>query len=454
MQVQCETGLGQAPADSPIAAAGPGSSLPGSSLITEDPGVIPPRIFRDQENELAGSPAGGVDEAGAADVATESAMAGMVRAGDVAGVSATGAGGASAVAGSTGVELEAAWARAIDVLDGAREICLACHVRPDGDALGSMLAVAHALRSRAGPAGQRVIASFGDQPFEVPRILRFLPGADLLSPPQSYPRRPEVMVTFDAASADRLGMLEGCAAQAAELIVLDHHASNTRFGTLHLVDPSAAATAVLAHDLIGRLGIRITRDIAFGLYAGIVTDTGSFKYASTSPRVHEIAAQLLATGIEPGAVSLELWDKAPFGYLGLLSCVLGRAVLEPEAAAGHGLVWTTVSRADRAAYGLHLDVAESVIDVLRRTEEADVAVVFKESDDGRWLVSSRSKGKVDVGRACTRAGGGGHRMAAGFTASGTVADAMAGLREHLERGADGICVADGANETGVTGGPK
>ena len=394
MRVRGEARPGQNPADPPIAAAGPDSSL-----ITEGSGVPTPRTFRDLES----------------------------------------------------ADLESVWARAIDVLDGAREICLACHIRPDGDALGSMLAVAHALRSRA---GQRVIASFGDQPFEVPRILRFLPGADLLSPPESYPRRPEVMVTFDAASADRLGMLEGCAAQAAELIVLDHHASNTRFGTLHLIDPSAAATAVLAHDLIGRLGIRITRDIAFGLYAGIVTDTGSFKYASTSPRVHEIAAQLLATGIEPGAVSLELWDKAPFGYLGLLSCVLGRAVLEPEAAAGHGLVWTTVSRADRAAYGLHLDVAESVIDVLRRTEEADVAVVFKESDDGRWLVSSRSKGKVDVGRACTRAGGGGHRMAAGFTASGTVADAMAGLREHLERGADGICVADGANETGVTGGPK
>jgi phosphoesterase RecJ-like protein len=332
--------------------------------------------------------------------------------------------------------LAADWTRAVRILDGASEICLACHVRPDGDALGSMLAVAHALRSRAGSHRQRIIASFGDQPFEVPRILRFLPGADLLSPPASYPARPQVMVTFDAASADRLGVLEPCAGRAAELIVLDHHASNTRFGTLHLIDPSAAATAVLAHELIGRLGIRLTRDIAFGLYAGIVTDTGSFKYESTSPRVHEIAAQLLATGIEPGAVSLELWDRAPFGYLGMLSAVLGRAVLEPEAAAGHGLVWTTVSRVDRAAYGLDIDMAESVIDVLRRTDEADVAVVLKESDDGQWLVSARSKGQVDVGRACALAGGGGHRGAAGFTASGTVDGAMAGLREHLSDGAD------------------
>ena len=338
---------------------------------------------------------------------------------------------------------EACWASAVQILAGAAEICLACHIRPDGDALGSMLAMAHALRSRPGPAGQRIIASFGDQPFEVPRILRFLPGADLLSPPERYPQRPQVMVTFDAASSDRLGLLEGCAARAEQLIVLDHHASNTRFGTLHLIDPSAAATAVLTHELIGRMGIRMTREIASGLYAGIVTDTGSFKYASTSPRVHEIAAQLLATGIEPAAVSVELWDKAPFGYLGLLSSVLGRAVLEPDAAAGHGLVWTTVSRADRAAYGLPLDAAEPVIDVLRRTEEADVAVVFKEADDGQWLVSSRSKGKVDVGRACTLAGGGGHRGAAGFTAAGAVPEAIAALRELL---------ADGTPEAAAAGG--
>ena len=218
--------------------------------------------------------------------------------------------------------------------------------------------------------------------------------------------------------------------------MLDHHASNTRFGTLHLIDAGAAATAVLARDLIAALGVAMTRDIAFGLYAGIVTDTGSFKYSSTSPLVHEMAAELLRTGIEPGAVALELWDRAPFGYLGMLSSVLGRAVLEPEAAAGHGLVWTTVSRADRAASGLDFDVAESVIDVLRRTNEAEVAVVLKESDEGTWLVSSRSKGTVDVGRACIKAGGGGHRMAAGFTATGSADEAMTRLREHLADGAD------------------
>ena len=372
--------------------------------------------------------------------------------------------------GLPGQDAEAEWSRAVKILDGATEICLACHVRPDGDALGSMLAVAHALRARhgAGPAGPapgdgtgprdgtagpppavRIVASFGDLPFEIPRILRFLPGADLLSPPDAVPERPQVMVTFDAASADRLGVLETRACRADELIVLDHHASNTRFGTVNLVDPAAAATAVLAFDLIRRLDVEISRDIALGLYAGLVTDTGSFKYSTTSPRVHELAARLLQTGIEPGVVAHELWDRSPFGFLGVLSAALGRAQLEPAGAAGHGLVWTTVTRGDRAAYGLPLEVAESIIDVVRRADEADVAVVLKEDDDGCWQVSARSKGRADVGRACVALGGGGHALAAGFTARGTAAEVMTALREKLATGPG----APGQGVAGVTSAP-
>jgi phosphoesterase RecJ-like protein len=325
-------------------------------------------------------------------------------------------------------DLSAEWARACKILDGAQEICLACHVRPDADALGSMLAVTHALRM-ASPSA-RVLASFGDEPFEVPGILRFLPGLDLLCPPADYPRRPQVMMTFDAASADRLGLLAPCAAAADELIVLDHHASNAGFGTVRLVDPAAPATAVLARELVGRLGVPLSREIAVGLYSGLVTDTGSFKYATT-PGIHHLAAELLSTGIEPGAVAHELFDRAPFGYLELLSAVLGRAALEPRAAGGLGLVWATVTRGDRARASLPLDAVEPVIDVLRRTDEAQVAVVLKEDDGGSWQVSTRSKGAVDVGRACKALGGGGHSRAAGFTAAGSAADAMAALRERL-----------------------
>ncbi len=191
---------------------------------------------------------------------------------------------------------------------------------------------------------------------------------------------------------------------------------------------------MLVLDLIGSLGAELTRDVALGLYAGLVTDTGSFKFSTTTPEIHQVAARLLSTGIEPGAVARQLWDRAPFGYLGLLSGVLARAVLETDAADGHGLVWTAVSAADRAAHGLSMDAVEPVIDVVRRTQEADVAVVLKQSEDGLWQVSARSGGKVDVGHACTRLGGGGHRNAAGFTGSASAEETMARLRGLLAEG--------------------
>jgi bifunctional oligoribonuclease and PAP phosphatase NrnA len=320
------------------------------------------------------------------------------------------------------------WTRAVKLVDDADLVCLACHIRPDADALGSMLAVAQALHGR----GQRVVASFGDDPFTVPTILRFLPGLDLLSPPASYPARPAVMLTFDASALDRLGALTGPATAARELIVFDHHASNTGFGSVGLVDPGAAATAVLAAELIDRLAIALTREVATCLYAGLVTDTGSFRFSATTPEVHQLAARLLEAGADPAAVSRELYDRAPFGYLGMLAAALGRATLDREAASGVGLVWTTVTQADRAPANLPLDAAESVIDEMRRTNEAEVAAVLKEDDQGVWQASIRSKEIIDVGKAATQLGGGGHARAAGFSYTGRPDEAIAALKRILD----------------------
>ncbi|SEG61738.1 phosphoesterase RecJ domain-containing protein [Thermomonospora echinospora] len=318
------------------------------------------------------------------------------------------------------------WERAVRLIEAAGEVWLACHVSPDGDALGSMLAFGQALRT----LGRRCAASFGE-PFTVPASLGFLPGQELLAEPGRVPAAPELMITFDAASLERLGSLAGPAGRARELIVIDHHASNTGFGTVRLVDPAAAATAVLTERLIERLGVPLTRDIACGLYAGLASDTGSFKYGSTTPEVHGMAGRLLAAGVRPDTVGRELWDRAPFGYLQVLGGALGRARFEPEAVGGLGLVWTTISRADRAARDVRYDQLEGVIDQLRRADEAEVAVVCKETDDGRWYVSTRSKGRVDVGRVCVELGGGGHRLAAAYTCDCTPAAAIDRLRELL-----------------------
>ncbi|WP_030904198.1 DHH family phosphoesterase [Streptosporangium amethystogenes] len=317
------------------------------------------------------------------------------------------------------------WDRAVELISAADEVALACHVSPDGDALGSTLAVGLALRA----AGKRVTASFGDRSFQVPRLLRFLPGQDLLTDPARYPAVPEVMVTFDVPTVERLGTLAGNAVRARELIVLDHHPSNLGFGTLNLIDPAAAATAVLAEELIRRLGLPIDGAIATCLYVGLVTDTGSFRHSSTTPRAHAMAARLVACGLDPAQIARELWDRSPFGYLKVLGAALERVRLEPEV--GGGLVWTFVTRADRAAHGLPYDEVEGIIDVVRRTDEADVAAILKEDDEGAWQVSTRSKGGVDVSRVCAELGGGGHAKAAGFTSHLPVEETIASLRALL-----------------------
>jgi phosphoesterase RecJ-like protein len=322
----------------------------------------------------------------------------------------------------------AEWDTAVQALREADTVALACHVGPDGDALGSMLGLGAALRSM----GKQVVASWGGEPFAVPDSYSFLPAVDLLVPPAEFPVAPPLFLTFDTGSPDRLGTLQDRVRSARCCVVVDHHASNTRYGTVHLVDTTAAATAVLVAELVDRLGVALTEEIAAPLYTGLVTDTGSFKYVATTPSVHELAARLLATGIRHDLISRAIYDTASFDYVRLLGAACARAELEANAVGGLGLVWTTVEADELKRSGLGLADVEGIIDVLRTAQEAEVAVVLKGDPlEGGWKVSTRSKGRVDVGAACTALGGGGHRFAAGFSTAEQPATALARLRDAL-----------------------
>jgi phosphoesterase RecJ-like protein len=319
------------------------------------------------------------------------------------------------------------WDRVVAAVHGAASVDLVCHVLPDGDALGSALAAGLALRS----LGVEVRVSFGDDPQVVPASLGFLPGQELLVPAAEVPDRPELMITFDVADARRLGLLQAKAEAAADLIVIDHHASNGGFGTQQLIDPAAPATAVLVDELIRRLGVPLDLSIATCLYTGVATDTGSFRYSATTPATHELAARLLATGLRHDLISRRLWDTQSFGYLKVLAAALERAELDRDAADGLGLVWTWVPDADMQANALPPEEIEGLIDVVRKAAEAEVTLVLKEDPDGSLRGSSRSKGAVDVAAACAALGGGGHVYAAGFTSYDTVAATVARFRAAL-----------------------
>src|SRR5688500_5895917 len=311
---------------------------------------------------------------------------------------------------------EAADARATVVLTG--------HVQPDADALGSTLALAKGLRRR----GARVLATFPD-PFTLPASLGWLPGAEGLVPSASVPSSPDVFVSLDAASPARLGELAVLLEDAGTSLVVDHHASNPGFGDVCLIDPGAPATVALVADLLDELGVTLDAQLATCLYAGLAADTGSFRFGNTRPETHELAARLLATGIDHSTISRRLFDTAPFGWLGLLSVVTGRATLEPGV--GNGLVWTWSSSAEAAEHGLPGEQLEALVDVVRATEEADVACVLKGQDDGSWSVSLRSRGATDVARVAMALGGGGHTLAAGYSSCLDRAKTMDALRREL-----------------------
>ncbi len=318
---------------------------------------------------------------------------------------------------------ESAWQAAVDVLSRADEVALACHVDPDGDAIGSMLALKRVLDQQ----GVRSTASWGTPDADaghelvVPPQYAFLPGLDELVVPVRFPAAPTLMVAFDTGAPERLGSLRDAAEAAGTLIVIDHHASGRSFGDIRLVDGSVAATAVLVDELIARLGSEVDRDTAVCLYTALVTDTGRFQYASTTPSVLQLAARLISLDIDHAAISRQVWNTHSFGYLKLLARVLDRATLEPQAS----LLWTALTQEDLERYGVAWQETEGLIEVLRSVETARVAMIAKRQSDGVWKVSLRSRGDVDVGRVARDLGGGGPAVLAGLVADAEIADVVA-----------------------------
>ena len=308
--------------------------------------------------------------------------------------------------GNADLEVGAALELAASAIERASRVLLVCHVNPDGDALGSTLALHHVLRA----AGVDSVASF-PSPFVVAPHYRDLPGLDLLTPPELVDREPEVMATFDCGDLHRLGDLETTAKAAGELIVVDHHASNSRYGTINVIDVNAAASGVLVRRLVAQLGLPLTRDAAICLYAALVCDTGRFQYESTTCSVFELAQELAAFDLPISELSRTLFEEHRFAYLQLVADVLGRAELVAE----KKFVWAKVTQADLSRRGVTFEEVEGMIDLVRRTREAEVSCVLKEAPDGAWRVSLRSLGAVDVCRIAQQEGGGGHRFAAGFT---------------------------------------
>jgi phosphoesterase RecJ-like protein len=316
--------------------------------------------------------------------------------------------------------------RAGEALRAAGSVALACHINPDPDAIGSMLGLALWLRSQ----GKEVVCSWGNDPLQRPRWLSALPGSDLIVDLQAFPTKPEVMVALDTASPDRLGPLAARAESSESVIVIDHHRTNPGFGSIVLLDPDASSTAEMVFRLITFLGGGMSAETAACLYAGIVTDTGRFQYESTSPETHRVAAELRSHHFDHTAIARALFEDNSLAALRLSAIALERVVHVPELS----LAWTYVLQADLAADGVDMAETDDLIDLVRTAREAEVTCVVKQQRDGNFKVSLRSKGQTDVGAVAQAFGGGGHRLAAGYTSFAGVAETVRRVEEALRSG--------------------
>lgn len=316
------------------------------------------------------------------------------------------------------------WDKAVSAIAESSSVLLLAHVTPDADALGSALGLGLALQGM----GKKVQVSVGETGFTTPVSLSFLPGTELIKAPENL-LPVDLVISCDVSSDTRLGTAKAILETAEVSIAIDHHPSFTGFGTIHLVDPKAAATAEIVLELIDRLELPITKEIAGAIYSGLATDTGSFKYQSTTSHTLRTAARLLDAGIDSTNLSRLLFDDEPLAALMMMGDAVNRAVLIPEAASGQGLVYTCVSIAQRP--GLDELAVERVIEALRKTAEAEVSAVLKQADDGHWKVSLRSKTSVDVGAIAIELGGGGHKYASGYSSTNNLEETVSNLIESL-----------------------
>jgi bifunctional oligoribonuclease and PAP phosphatase NrnA len=293
-----------------------------------------------------------------------------------------------------------------------RRFAILSHVRPDGDALGSQIALGLALKV----LGKEVRIWNEDGMLEK---YSFVPSADLLSKPPVQPEDFDVVVALDTAIQNRLGTTAAAIRSAKVWINIDHHSSNPGYGDIVHVDSRAPATGQIVFELIEDQKLPFNREIAENLFVAISTDTGSFQYPNTTARTFEIAARLVDAGIDVGRLSQQLYENYPRRRIELLRELLATMRFE----CGGRLASFSLSLGLAKRLGVLPEDNEGLIDHLRAIRGVVVAVFFEELEDGKVRISMRSKSEsADVCAICARFGGGGHTLAAGARVRGTLAE--------------------------------
>ncbi len=312
---------------------------------------------------------------------------------------------------------EARLARARKALDGARLPLITTHVNPDGDGLGSQLALYHFLKAR-GKGATILNAS------PTPSSFKFLDPEGVIQPYQpgdALPQDVDLLVALDYGKWDRLGpMTEAASNSGLPVLCIDHHPSEGEFANLELIFDHTCATGEIVYDLLNSYGGTITLPTAEALYAAIMTDTGSFRFSNTNARTHQIATELLDLGVDPAAMYSKIYESTHPERLRLLGLTLSELQISADGRIG----WIAVTQEMLRKAGAKPQDTEDFVDVPRTVSGVQVSVLFIELPTGIIRISLRSKGIVRVSEIAMSLGGGGHPFAAGIRLQGPLKEAI------------------------------
>lgn len=302
---------------------------------------------------------------------------------------------------------------AIDELRRGKRFLLVTHARPDGDALGSELALGRLLASQ----GKEVdlVVDGGTPP-----DLAFLPGSARVGGKPECARPPyDAVVILDSAGLDRIEGMRAAVPAGARIVNVDHHASNPRFGAVNWVEPDSGSVGEMVYALAKEAGWALDRDSATCLYVAVVTDTGRFMFPSTRPSTHLLAADLLRLGVEPGAINREIWGSKSLAELKLH----GEAIRAVKTAEGGRIAWTKLTQEMFDECGVVPTESQDYVSMVKSIKGVEVAMLLRPIDAHQVKLSVRTEPSCDAAVLCARFGGGGHKRAAGATLKMSLAEA-------------------------------
>jgi phosphoesterase RecJ-like protein len=310
--------------------------------------------------------------------------------------------------------------QSILAIEAAERIVMACHINPDGDALGSLISLGLAIESRFPGKDVTLLSRDG-----VPDIYRFLPSYERVL--QTTDRRDfDLAIILDSGDLKRVGeQVVPIVTSAPVQMDIDHHVGDTAFGQVRLLDSTAAATAEIVYDLIDTMGVPITPEIACCLLTGVITDTGSFRFMNVTPRTLRIAATLIERGASAAQIAEQVFDNRAYGATKLMGLALSSLSHTPDGR----ITWAHIRHADFVSTEASDEETEGLINFVRAVRGTEIGLLFRETKPGVIRISLRSVEGRDVAQIASQFGGGGHRMASGCSWHGSIEDAESALVE-------------------------